>query len=72
MKTLIRICKDYDKNIVFRDCQMLYFFDIYLRRNELLLFFFRQFVKLPAKINRCWTTFETYAEIERDCKAQQF
>ena len=33
-------------------------FNIYLRRNELLLFFFRQFVELPAKnqplLDYCW------------------
>jgi len=27
MKTLIRILKDYDKNIVFMDCQMHYLFE---------------------------------------------
>jgi len=33
-----------------------------------LLVIFRQFVGLPTKINRCWTTFETLAEIERVAK----
>jgi len=35
MKTLIRIFKDYDKNIVFRDCQCIIVY-IYLRRKEIL------------------------------------
>jgi len=47
MKTLIRFLKDYD-NIVFMDCQM-HFLNIYLRRKEILLIFFRHFVELPAK-----------------------
>jgi len=63
MKTLIRIVKDYNKHIVFRDCQM-HFLNIKVRRKEILLNFFRHVVELPAKINRCWTTFETL-EIER-------
>jgi len=50
MKTLIRIFKDYDKNIVFRDGQM-HSLNIYFRI-----------------INRYWTSFETLAEIDRDCK----
>jgi len=48
MKTLIRMFKDYDENIVFMDCQM-HFLNIYLRRKEILLIFFRHFVELPAK-----------------------
>ena len=52
-KTLIRIFKDYDKNIVFRDGQM-HIINIYLR-----------------KIIRYWTSFETLAEIDRDCKEWQ-
>jgi len=39
MKTLIRLFKSYDKNIV----------NIYLRRIFFLLIFFRYFVELPAK-----------------------
>jgi len=48
MKTVIRIFKDYDKNIVFMDCQM-HFLNIYLRIKEILLIFFRHFLELPAK-----------------------
>jgi len=48
MKTLIRVFKDYDKNIEFMDCQM-QFVNIYLRRKDILLIFFRHFVELPAK-----------------------
>jgi len=48
MKTVIRMFKDYDKNIVFMDCQM-HFLNIYLRIKEILLIFFRHFVELPAK-----------------------
>ena len=48
MKTLNRIYKDCDKNIVFRDCQM-HPLTIYLRRKEILLIFFRHFVEPPAK-----------------------
>jgi len=33
---------------LFRDCQM-HFLNIYLRRKEILLFFFRYSVELPAK-----------------------
>ena len=64
MKTLIRFYKDYDKNIVFIDCQM-HFLNIYLRTKEILLGFFRHFVE------RYWTTFETLAKIERGCKDRQ-
>jgi len=49
MKTFIRMCKDYDKNIMFRDCQM-HFLNIYLRRKEILLIFFRHFAEIPADI----------------------
>ena len=70
MKTLIRNLKDYDKNIVFMDCQM-HFLNIYLRKMEILLIFFRQFDKLPANINRYRTTFETLAEIEGGCNERQ-
>jgi len=35
------------------------------------LIFFRHFVELPAKNQRYWTTFETLAEMERDCKERQ-
>jgi len=38
MKTLIRTSKDYDKNIVFKYCQM-DFLNIYMRRKEILLIF---------------------------------
>jgi len=48
MKTLIRIFKDYDKNIVFRECQM-HILNIYLRRKAILLIFFSHLVELPAK-----------------------
>jgi len=47
MKTLIRFFKDYDK-IMFMDCQI-HFLNIYLRRKEILLFFFHHFVELLAK-----------------------
>jgi len=46
MKTIFN---DYDKNTVFRSCQMHFFLNIYLRRREILLIFFRHFVELPAK-----------------------
>jgi len=48
MKPLIRMFKDYDKNIVFRDCQM-HILNIYLRRKGIFFTFFRHFVELPAK-----------------------
>jgi len=65
MKTLIRLFKDYDKNIVFRNCQMHYFKYLFEKKcTEILLNF------LP-KSNRYWTTFETLTEIERDCKERQ-
>jgi len=49
MKTLIRMIKDYDRNIVFSDYQM-HYFKFYLRRKEILLIFFRHFVERPANI----------------------
>ena len=50
MKTLLRLLKDCNKNIVFMDCQIhLYLFIIYLRRKQILLIFFRHFVELSAK-----------------------
>ena len=56
------------KSIVLRDCQM-QILNIYMRRKGVLLIFFRHFVELLLpKINRYWATFETLAEIERDCK----
>jgi len=48
MKTVIIMLKDYDKFIVFRDCQ-LNFLNIYVKRKDIFLIFFRQFVELPAK-----------------------
>ena len=48
MKTLINCVKDYDKNFVFKDCQMHVLY-IYLRRKEILLIFFRHFVERPVK-----------------------
>jgi len=70
MKTLIRTFKDYDKNIVFRDCQM-HVLNIYLRRKVILLFFLVILLNFLPKINRYWTIFETLADIERDCKEPQ-
>jgi len=35
------------------------------------LIFFPHCVELPAKNQPFWTTFETLAEIERDCKERQ-
>jgi len=35
------------------------------------LIFFPHCVELPAKNQLFWTTFETLAEIERDCKERQ-
>jgi len=45
MKTLIRFVKAYDKNFVFMDYQM-HCLDIYMRRKEILLIFFRHFVAM--------------------------
>ena len=56
---------DYDNNIVFRDCQT-HFLNIYSKRKEILLIFFRHAVELPIKINRYLTTFEILAYIERE------
>jgi len=70
MKTLIRIFKGYDKDIVFRDCQMHY----YEKKGD-PFDFLPSFCWTPCKnlymVNHYWTTFETLAEIERDCKEQQ-
>jgi len=48
MKTLIRMFKDHDKNIVFRDCQMHYILYLF-EKKEILLIFFRHFLERPAK-----------------------
>ena len=58
MKTLFRMFKDYDKNIVFRGCQM-HFLNIYFKRKETILTFFRHFVNCQKLLlsNRYWTTF---------------
>ena len=42
MKTVIRIVKDYDKNIVFRDCQIHNFKYLFEKKGD-------SFVELPAK-----------------------
>jgi len=47
------------------------FLNIYLRRKEILLIFFRHFVELPAKIQPLFTIIETLAEIERNCEERQ-
>ena len=60
MKTLISMFKDYNKNIVFMDCQM-YFFKYLFETKGNSIIFFRQSVELPTKTNRYWTTFETLA-----------
>ena len=40
-----------------------------MRRNEILLI--SSVIMLNALPNRYWTTFETLAQIERDCKERQ-
>ena len=67
-KTLIRIVKDYDKFIVFRDCQMHFLKYLFEKKGDIFIFFI--FI-LVVKINRYWTTFETLAEIERDWQERQ-
>jgi len=71
MKTSIRIFKEYDKNIVFRDCQMHYFKHLFEKKGDpfdFLLSFCWTTCQNLYMINRYWTTFETLADIERDCK----
>jgi len=73
MKTLNILFKDCDKNIVFSDCQMhILNIYMYLRRKEILWFPSVILLNFLPKINRYWTAYETLAEIERDCKEQQF
>ena len=48
MKTLIILFKDYDKNIMSKDCQMHYVLYLFEKKGDLFIFF-RQFVELPAK-----------------------
>jgi len=48
MQSSDRIFNDYDKNIVFRDCQM-HFLNINLRKKGDPFDFFHHFVELPAK-----------------------
>jgi len=67
MKTLIRIVKDYNKNIV---SYQMYFLNIYLSK-EILLIFFHHFVVFPAKNQSLLDYFFTLAEIERDSKERQ-
>jgi len=52
MKTFIRIVKDYDECLGTAKCIL---FNIYLRRKEILLIFFRHCVERPAKIFT-WST----------------
>ena len=75
IKTSIRIVKDYDKNIVFRDCQLhscLYLFE---KKGD-PFDFLPSFCWIPYQhlymIKRYWNTFETLAEIERDFKERLF
>ena len=74
MKTLIRMFKDYDKIIVFRDCQMNYFY-IYLRRKR--SFWFSSVILLNALpkslhdqplLDYFW---DINIDWERDCKKRQ-
>ena len=67
MKTLIRIVKDYNKNIV---SYQMYFLNIYLSK-EILLIFFHHFVDFPAKNQPLLDYFLTLAEVERDSKELQ-
>ena len=66
-----RMFKDYVKNIVFRPCQM-HFLNICLRRKKIPWFSSVILLNyLTKNNNRYWTSFETFAEIERDCKERQ-
>jgi len=44
----------------------MHFLNIYLRRNEILVIFFRHFVELPDKNQPLLDYFDTLAEIERE------
>ena len=70
MKTLIILFKDYDKSIVSKDCQMHYFY-IHLRRKEIFLIFFRQFVELPAKNSTVIGLLLRLSDISRDWERLQ-
>jgi len=69
MKTLIRFLKDYDKNIVFRDCQM-HFLNIYLRRKEIFLIIFCHLVEHPANYQSLldYCTVHLYILVQRQGK----
>ena len=63
MKTLDRIVKDYDQNIVTRDKQMQVFEYLFEKKGDLYIVIFRHCVELPAKIlshklykNNCFET----------------
>ena len=68
MKTLIILFKCYDKNVVFKDCQIHYSFYLFKKKRDPFNFL-PSFCWTPCRnlymINRYWTTFETIAEIER-------
>ena len=64
IKTVIRMFKYYNKNIVFRDSQMHFYICIWEERRSFRLFSVI-LLKFLLKINRYWTTFE------RECKERQ-
>jgi len=71
MKTLIRNVNDYVKNIVFKDWQMHYLLTFIWEERRSFRFDTVILLNFLLKINRYGTTFDTLAEIKRDCKDQQ-
>ena len=69
MKTVIICFKDYNKNIVLRDCQTNYFQYLFEKKGD-PFDFLPSFCWTPCQniymINRYWTSFETLAVIERE------
>ena len=74
MKTMIRMFKDYGKNIKFRDCLIALLF-LFIWEEKRYFWFFSVILlnALPNHyiVNRNWTTFYTLAKIGRDCKERQ-
>jgi len=58
-------------DIVFRDCQMLFCKIFIWEEMSSCCFSSVNLLNFLPKINRCWTIFETLAEIVRDCKERQ-
>ena len=63
--------KDYDKNVVFKNCQMHFLKYLFEKKGDPFGFLASFCLTSCQTKPRYWTTFETLADIERDCKEGQ-